>query len=201
MKNFLVFSLFFALGACLLLGGAVLVADMLRDQNNGEKTAFIDASAVEPAAGGERLDQPQDGGSLMPVTNPPGGTAVEDIDATHPILKLTPDKTEMVALENDAQSIIIGNPDHASVLMENPRLLLVVPREPGATYFSVLDKDGAVLMQRHIVVAAPREKYVRIRRSCANATRQGNCEPVSVYYCPDMCHEVTTDANSGDRRR
>src|SRR5690606_8543611 len=128
------------------------------------------------------------------------GEAVEDIEATHPLLRLTPDKTEMVPLEREAHSIIVGNPDHAGVLMENPKLLLVVPRQPGATYFSVLDKDGKVIMQRHVVVAGPHEKYVRIRRSCANATRSGNCQPVSVYYCPDMCHEITTDANLPGRR-
>ncbi len=200
MKNILTFSACFILGVCALVGGALFATHMIRAE---ERTAFIDASAVEPAAGEEAIvDQPADSGDLMPVTANQA-TAVEDIDASHPVLRLTPDKTEMVKLDADAQSVIIGNPDHASVLMENPRLLLVVPRKPGATYFSVLDKDGEIVMQRHVVVAAPKEKYVRIRRSCANASRQGNCEPVTVYYCPDMCHEVSTDANagSGSRRR
>ena len=36
-----------------------------------------------------------------------------------------------------------------------------------------------------------------IRRSCANATgNAANCRPISVYYCPDMCHEVSVDANA-----
>lgn len=194
MKNTLIFGLFFVLGASLLLGGAIIISDLFRGQHAQAETAYIEASAMEPAAGtaSDIIDAPVGSGDLMPVTTPPSGTAVEDISATHPILRLSPDKTEMVTLDRDAQSIVIGNPDHASVLMENPRLLLVVPRQPGATHFSVLDKDGAVIMQRHVVVAAPREKYVRIRRSCANASRGGNCEPVTVYYCPDMCHEVTT---------
>lgn len=201
MKKFFVFSLSFFLGACVLLGGAIIVSDLMRGQNAFANTAFIDASAVEPASGAAAVAElPKDDSGLVPPTAPEGSSAVQDVAATHPILRLTPDKTEMVPLERDANSIIVGNPNHASVLMENPRMLLFVPRAPGATHVTVLDKDGEILMQRHVVVAAPREKYVRIRRSCANATRGGNCEPVSVYYCPDMCHEVSVDANSGPRR-
>lgn len=202
MKKFFVFSLSFLLGACVLLGGAIIASDLMRRQNAFASTAYIDASAVEPASGtGTVADLPKDDGNLIPPTTPEGSSAVEDVDTTHPILRLTPDKTEMVPLDRDAQSVIIGNPDHASVLIENPRLLLFVPRNPGATHVTILDKDGAIVMQRHVVVSAPREKYVRIRRSCANASRQGNCQPISVYYCPDMCHEVSVDANSSGPRR
>lgn len=202
MKKLFVFSLSFLLGACVLLGGAIIVSDLMRGQNAFANTAFIDASTVEPASGAAAVSElPKDDSGLVPPVAPEGSSAVADVSATHPILRLTPDKTEMVPLERDAQSVIVGNPDHASVLIENPRLLLFVPRNPGATHVSILDKDGEIIMQRHVVVAAPREKYVRIRRSCANATRQGNCQPVSVYYCPDMCHEVSVDSNSAAPRR
>lgn len=202
MKKFFVFSLSFLLGACVLLGGAIIVSDLMRGQNAFANTAFIDASAVEPASGAAAIAElPKDDSGLVPPVAPEGSSAVEDVAATHPLLRLTPDKTEMVPLDRDAHSVIVGNPDHASVLIENARMLLFVPRSPGATHVSILDKDGGIIMQRHVVVAAPREKYVRIRRSCANATRQGNCEPVSVYYCPDMCHEVSIDANSTSPRR
>ena len=45
-------------------------------------------------------------------------------------------------------------------------------------------------MQRHVIVGAPEKgnKYLRIRRACANDDT--NCKQYSVYYCPDMCHEV-----------
>lgn len=190
MKKFVVFTLFFLLGTGALVGVALLALQAVKDKPF--KTAIIEASLLEPAAGETVPDA-----DLMPATAPEG-SVTQDVSETHPLLRLTPDKTEMVALEGDAQSIVVGNPDHASVLMENPRTLLVVPRQPGATYFSVLDKDGKVLMQRHVIVAAPKEKYVRIRRSCANASgSDSNCEPMTVYYCPDMCHEVSTTANAG----
>lgn len=43
-------------------------------------------------------------------------------------------------------------------------------------------------MQRHVIVASPQEKYVRIRRSCASG--EDGCQATSMFYCPDMCHEV-----------
>ncbi len=205
MKKTLIFGLFFVLGVATLAGGALLANDILRKKDTSVDTAYIDASSLEPASGAAVTASevpPQAEGDLMPVTAPEDSSPVADVETTHPILRLTPDKTEMVTLEREAQSIVIGNPANVSVMMENPKLLLVVPRSPGATHMSVLDKDGEIIMQRHIVVAAPREKYVRIRRSCANATgRSAGCQPVSVYYCPDMCHEVSTDANAGNTRR
>lgn len=206
MKKALIFGLFFTLGVVTLAGGSLLVMSALRGQNEVKADiAYIDASSVEPASGmTAAVELPRNDDSLMPATTPDDASAVKDIETTHPILRLTPDKTEMITLDREAQSIIVGNPANASVLMENPKLLLVVPRSPGATHVSILDKEGGIIMQRHIVVAAPKEKYVRIRRSCNSASPgRGNagCEPVSVYYCPDMCHQVTNDGDAANRRR
>jgi len=116
-----------------------------------------------------------------------GGNPIQGGD-THPNLNLTPDKSELVRLDQDAGSIIVGNPDHLGVLMDNRRLLILVPRVPGATYLTVLNRDGEVIMQRPVIVASPKQNYVRIRRSCAAG--DGDCTPTSVYFCPGMCHPV-----------
>lgn len=109
-------------------------------------------------------------------------------NSNYPTLNLTPDKSEMVKLNQKAASVVVGNPNHISVLLDTPDTLVVVPRAPGASYFTVMGEDGSVIMQRHIVVGAAKEKYVRIRRSCAAGAR--DCQPTRTYYCPDMCHEV-----------
>ena len=114
--------------------------------------------------------------------------AVDIDDMTHPILHLTPDKSEMVKLEKEAASVIVGNPAHISVMLDTPDTLIVVPRAEGASHFTILGKDGSVLMQRHVIVGASKEKYVRIRRSCSPT--DSGCQPTSVYFCPDICHEV-----------
>lgn len=117
---------------------------------------------------------------------------------THPQLSLTPDKTEILRLDQDAGTIIVGNPNQLSVVMETPRSLLLVPRQPGSTFLRILDPEGKVMMQRHVAVATAAKSYVRIRRSCNGAS---GCEDTSVYYCPDTCHAVdlvtTNPANAG----
>jgi Flp pilus assembly secretin CpaC len=111
-----------------------------------------------------------------------------DLETTHPMLRLTPDKSELVHLDRNAISVVVGNPSHLSVLLDTPNMLVLVPRAPGATYFTVLDEAGEVIMQRHVIVGSPKKNYVRIRRSCANGAE--GCRATSVYFCPDMCHEI-----------
>jgi hypothetical protein len=114
---------------------------------------------------------------------------------THPPIRLTPDKSELVRLDREAMTIIVGNPLHLSVLADNPKTLIMVGRAPGATHFMALDAKGEVIMQRHAIVASPKEKYVRIRSSCATSGN-ANCQTTRVYYCPDMCHEVLIDSQT-----
>ena len=131
---------------------------------------------------------------LMPAV---AAVEVQDVEAaplpmeyaTHPMMRMTPDKSEMVPLEKAAYSIIVGNPVHLSVLMDSPNLLVLVPKQPGATHFTVLDSEGKVIMQRHVIVASPKTDYIRVRRSCQLAG-ETECQPTRVYYCPDMCHET-----------
>ncbi|HPD83753.1 MAG: pilus assembly protein N-terminal domain-containing protein [Alphaproteobacteria bacterium] len=153
----------------LILGCASFVASAQAEDVPAEKLAAVSAEVMDmPAA-----SQPSDDDAM---------------EVTHPIMRMTPDKSELVKLEGKAASVIVGNPNHISVMLDTPDTLVVVPRAEGASYFTVIGEDGSVLMQRHVIVGATKERYVRIRRSCAsNAT---GCQPTSVYFCPDMCHEV-----------
>jgi hypothetical protein len=111
----------------------------------------------------------------------------------YPLLRLTPDKSEIVRLNADAATVIVGNPNHLSVLAENTKTLVLVPKAEGATYFTVMDKNSGIIMQRHVVISTGTDKYIRIRRACSG---NANCQPTQVYYCPDMCHEIITDQGS-----
>jgi len=123
--------------------------------------------------------------------------AYDDTSHTHPPVKLTPDKSELIRLDRPAGSIIVGNPNHLSVLADTSKTLVLVARAPGATHFTVLDQKGAVLMQRHVIVASPKKNYLRIRRSCAGEDEEA-CQRTSVFYCPDMCHEVVVGGVEND---
>ncbi|MGN7439155.1 MAG: pilus assembly protein N-terminal domain-containing protein [Alcanivorax sp.] len=126
---------------------------------------------------------------IMPViqaSDNPEGTL--PAAATHETLQITPDKSELIRLDHKIGSVIVGNPLHISVLAESSQTLIVVPKSPGATHFTVLGKNGEVLMQRHVIVASPKENYLRVKKVCMED--QENCQPTNVYYCPDMCHEI-----------
>jgi hypothetical protein len=122
-------------------------------------------------------------------------------DGNYPLLRLTPDKIEIVKLTRDATNIIVGNSRHLLSVLETPRQVLLIPRTPGATHFQALDAQGNTIMERAVIVAAPTQDYVRVRRTCA--ANSPNCHEFSMFYCPDMCHEIQMDqssstSNSGD---
>lgn len=121
------------------------------------------------------------------------GIALDESIATHEAIKITPDKSEIVRLDREAGTIIVGNPAHINILADSPETLIIVPKAPGASFFAVRDQDGELIMQRHVLVAAPQEDYIRVRRTCGG---DDTCTPTSVYYCPDMCHEVILNTGS-----
>jgi Flp pilus assembly secretin CpaC len=132
-------------------------------------------------------------GMVLPTTGiTPGMVMTLDGElplGAYPILRLTPDKIEVVKLDKDATNVIVGNSKHVVAVMETSRQILLVPRQPGATHLQVMDAKGNTIMERSIIVASPKQDYVRVRRSCKNDT-SGNCKEFSIFYCPDMCHNV-----------
>lgn len=134
-------------------------------------------------------------GDILPVkAASESNIAVDENSPTHPPVRLTPDKSELIRLDRKASTVLVGAPAHLNILPEGPNTLVLIPRAPGATYFTVLDEENKVIMQRHVIVASPKEKYVRIRKSCASSK---GCQPTQVYYCPDMCHEIILNDNQG----
>lgn len=106
----------------------------------------------------------------------------------YPLVHVTPDKLEILRVEKDVVSVMVGNPAHLSVLLDTPRTLVLVPKEPGTTYFQALDANGEPVLERHVVVVGPQKDYVRVRRACALG--DDSCEAYSVFFCPDTCHEI-----------
>ncbi|MFA7276452.1 MAG: pilus assembly protein N-terminal domain-containing protein [Pseudobdellovibrionaceae bacterium] len=103
-------------------------------------------------------------------------------------LRISFDKPEIVTLKGDAVNVIVGSEETLRAVPDTNSTIILIPKKPGATYFKAIDANGRVLMQRHVIVGASKPQYLRIRRSCANG--EEGCKQYSVYYCPDMCHEV-----------
>lgn len=125
-------------------------------------------------------------------TSAEGGQALEDVLETHPPLKLSPDRSEIITLDEDVGTVVLGNPAHLNILADSARRLIAVPKMAGASYFTVLNKAGEVIMQRHVLVAPPKEKYVRVRKTCYGDAAANGCQAMQTFYCPDTCHEVAT---------
>jgi hypothetical protein len=138
--------------------------------------------------GAAKLDHPAGLKVTIPAT-----AAAEKENAP---LRLTSNKNELIRLDQDAVSVIVNNPDHASVMLDSARLLIVMPHMPGTTSFTVLGSDGEVILQKDVIVTNVQPKYVRVRRICAGS--DASCIPAAYYYCPDGCYEVTPVASGGD---
>lgn len=108
--------------------------------------------------------------------------------ATHASIHLTPDKSEIIRLDRPAARVILGNEQHLSIFIDAPDRIVLVPRTPGATFFTVLSEEGDVIMQRHAIIGSPQANYLRVRNSCNSSS--GECQNTQVYYCPDMCHQI-----------
>jgi hypothetical protein len=104
-------------------------------------------------------------------------------------LKITADRPAIIPLNDDASSVIIGNPAHAVATLDNPNTLIVNPLRPGVTSLVVLDEGGQVVFERQLLINPPKDSYVKINRVCSVSTRD-TCRETSVFYCAGGCHEM-----------
>jgi len=136
--------------------------------------------------------------SVVPVTARPDGFDKQEAAAIEGPLRLTSNKDVLIRLDQDAASVVVNNPAHAAVMLDTPRLLIVMPRLPGATSFHVLNAKGEIILKKDVIVSNVEKQYVRIRRACG--ANDASCQAAAYYYCPDGCYEVTPvppgDANA-----
>jgi Flp pilus assembly secretin CpaC len=147
-------------------------------------------NVVEPSAG-ETADTPAEGVAVpaAPLT-PVVPAAVTQADAEEdPPIRMGLDKAEIIKLDRDVVNVLVGSDKNLRVVPDTNRTLVLIPKQPGSTYFKALDNEGHVIMQRHVIIGSPKSDYIRIRRACVNGAE--GCRQYSVYYCPDMCHEVS----------
>lgn len=105
-------------------------------------------------------------------------------------LEVAPDTPLIINLREDARTVILGNPNHATVSLETPRMLLVTAGMPGMTGLTVLGQNGNVILNEKVIVNGATQGYVRVQNACINA--DGDCQPVRMFYCEDgsACHNV-----------
>ncbi len=152
---------------------------------------LLAAALPARADGMEQMTRLLKGGDSAAASTATNRAALGDTGA----IRLSPDRTKVLRLRENAASVVVANPAHASVILDSPKLLILMPREPGATSFTVMNAEGKVLLERNIIVTGTQPQYVRVRRVCGNAR---DCAPSNYYYCPDGCFEVTPVVNEGN---
>lgn len=151
----------------------------------GPAPAFT--SSIEPAAGEEAAAVTPSDAEMKSATELDSLSA--DAKEETP-LRISPDKPEVIQLDRDAVNVLVGSDETLRAVPDTNRSIILIPKKPGATFFKAIDADGKIIMQRHVIVGSAERvnKYVRIRRACAQDDK--GCQEFSMYYCPDVCHEV-----------
>jgi hypothetical protein len=105
-------------------------------------------------------------------------------------VNVSPASPTLIDLADDAASVIVGNPAHASVILDNPRRMIVNAGMPGMTNIIVLNKAGKVIFNSPVISGAPTGDLIRIQNACINGGE--NCEANKIYYCAEgqRCHSV-----------
>jgi Flp pilus assembly secretin CpaC len=113
------------------------------------------------------------------------------------VLHLSPSSAEVVELPDAAGTVVVGNPVYLTAALDNPKLLILIPGQPGATTLTVLDRNGRPLYLRQVVVSAHAPGHVTVTRDCANAPGS-YCQPVSMLNCTEgHCVEIAGTNTAG----
>lgn len=112
--------------------------------------------------------------------------------------------SKIITLPADAASVIVGNPQHVTVTMDNPRMMVMTAGAPGVTQVIVLGVDSKVIWSDTVAVNRPSETMIRVRNACINAEGDG-CQPVRLFNCEagaacDNVNIIEPMQNGGRRR-
>jgi putative type II/III system pilus formation protein len=99
------------------------------------------------------------------------------------------DQATVMQLPDRAATVVVGNPLIADLSVQPGGLAVVTGKGYGATNFIALDRNGAVLMEKTVMVTGPSDKTVVVYRG---PTRQ-------TYSCtPDCSPRITLGDTAHD---
>ena len=104
-------------------------------------------------------------------------------------LEVVLDQATLMKLPEKVSTIVVGNPLIADVAVQSGGLVVVTGKGFGATNLIALDRSGAVLMERSIVVSGPTGPTVlQVYRGVQRET----------YSCTPNCERRITLGDSAD---
>ena len=96
------------------------------------------------------------------------------------------DQATIMKLPEKVSTIVVGNPLIADASLQPGGLMVLTGKGYGLTNFIVLDRGGAVLMEKSIEVQGPRERVVVVYRGIERET----------YSCAPNCERRITLGDS-----
>lgn len=115
---------------------------------------------------------------------------VEAAAETHLPIRLKPGKYQVVELSGEfGHATVDDTPANVTVVPYSHNSAALYPKGEGASHVTIYGKDGAVLMARYVMVAAPEQRYIRLHEVCRPGTGPA-CDKTIVYYCPNFCYET-----------
>jgi Flp pilus assembly secretin CpaC len=101
-------------------------------------------------------------------------------------LAVTVDQATVMKLPEKVATIVVGNPLIADVAVQSGGLVVVTGKGYGSTNLIVLDRSGAVLMERSVVVRGATDRSVQVYRGVERET----------YSCTPDCERRITLGDS-----
>src|SRR5215210_6734556 len=102
------------------------------------------------------------------------------------VLDIALDQATLMKLPDKVSTIVVGNPLIADVAVQSGGLIVVTGKGFGSTNLIALDRAGAVLMERSIVVRGPTGPTVQVYRGVNRET----------YSCTPNCERRITLGDS-----
>ncbi|HKS60693.1 MAG TPA: pilus assembly protein N-terminal domain-containing protein [Xanthobacteraceae bacterium] len=101
-------------------------------------------------------------------------------------LNIVLDQATIMRLPEKVSTIVVGNPLIADIAIQSGGLIVVTGKGFGATNLIVLDRAGAVLMERQVVVRGATDQTVSVYRGAERET----------YSCTPNCERRITLGDS-----
>ena len=101
-------------------------------------------------------------------------------------LNIVLDQATIMRLPEKVSTIVVGNPLIADIAVQSGGLIVVTGKGYGATNLIVLDRAGAVLMERQVVVRGGSDQTVSVYRGAERET----------YSCTPNCERRITLGDS-----
>ena len=122
---------------------------------------------------------------IAPLASP---AAAQDHDRPS-YVRLAMHRSQVVRIPRPADTVVVGDPDIADVVLQDATTLVLTGKNLGETNLIILDEAGDPIVDETIVVAPPLNTTVSV------FTPEGR----SDFRCSPDCSEIAADA--GARRR